>query len=119
MFPDVLHTPRLILRHIVREDATAIFERYAQDPEVSRYTVWTPHRSLADAETFVADSLASPADTARTYALCTRDDAGLVGVLGLRRVNPHHLAFGYILVQRWSERGLMTPGDCFLYAKVR
>jgi ribosomal-protein-alanine N-acetyltransferase len=29
-------------------DAEAIFRGYAQDPEISRYMIWRPHRSIAD-----------------------------------------------------------------------
>ena len=108
MFSEFFDTPRLILRPVARDDAVAIFEGYAQDPEVSRYTVWMPHRSLADAEAFVGGCLAAPPDAARTYAICEREKGALLGVLALRRGSPHHIELGYVLARRWWRQGLMT-----------
>jgi len=48
----VLQTADLILRKPARKDAKDIF-RYASDPEVARYVLWEPHRSLAETRSFV------------------------------------------------------------------
>ena len=47
-----LETPDLILRKPAMKDAKDIF-RYASDPEVARYVLWEPHRSLAETRSFV------------------------------------------------------------------
>ena len=47
-----LETADLILRKPVMKDAKDIF-RYASDPEVARYVLWEPHRSLAETKSFV------------------------------------------------------------------
>ena len=47
-----LETPDLILRKPAMKDARDIF-RYASDPEVARYVLWEPHRSLAETRSFV------------------------------------------------------------------
>lgn len=49
-----LTTPRLHLRPLTLADGPAIFA-YAQDPEVSRYTLWEPHRTEADSEGYIRD----------------------------------------------------------------
>lgn len=45
-------TERLRLRLPTSADAEQIFARYGQDAAVSRYTGWTPHRSIEDTVTF-------------------------------------------------------------------
>lgn len=45
--PLTLKTDRLILRAIDLSDADAIFQ-YAKNPNVSRFTLWEPHKSLED-----------------------------------------------------------------------
>ena len=45
--PPVLETADLTLRPVRMKDADDIF-RYASDPEVARYVLWDPHRSLAE-----------------------------------------------------------------------
>ena len=53
MFPDVIHTERLLLRQPRLDDARAIFDGYAQDPEVTRYLTWRPATSIQEDEDFV------------------------------------------------------------------
>ena len=52
--PTFLETERLVLRAPRVSDANALFDGYAQDPEVTRYTVWRPHASLAETEAFLS-----------------------------------------------------------------
>lgn len=47
-----LETADLILRKPAVKDAKDIF-RYASDPEVARYVLWEPHRSVAETRSFV------------------------------------------------------------------
>ena len=42
-----LETDRLLLRRFVVDDADAMFQNWASDPEVTKYLTWPPH---ADAE---------------------------------------------------------------------
>jgi [ribosomal protein S5]-alanine N-acetyltransferase len=108
MLPDAFHTSRLALRPIAAEDADPIFDAYAQDPDVTRYLVWRPHRSRAETAAYVARCLAAPADCARTYVLLGRGDGRVRGAFDLRRCAPHRLGFGYVLARAWWGQGLMT-----------
>ncbi|MGE0614601.1 MAG: GNAT family N-acetyltransferase [Bacteriovoracia bacterium] len=49
-----LKTERLILRPLALSDAPAIFA-YAQNPNVSRWTMWEPHLSVKDTEAYILD----------------------------------------------------------------
>ena len=48
----VLETDDLILRKPARKDAKDVFG-YASDPEVARYVLWEPHRSLSETRSFI------------------------------------------------------------------
>jgi len=39
--PETLRTGRLVLRRARLDDAQAVFDAYASDPEVTRYMTWT------------------------------------------------------------------------------
>lgn len=51
--PGFFETERLLLRRPKPSDATAIFDEYAQDPEVTRFLAWRPHQSIADTIAFL------------------------------------------------------------------
>lgn len=49
----VLETEDLLLRKPARRDAEDIY-RYASDPEVARYVLWDPHRSISETRAFIS-----------------------------------------------------------------
>ncbi len=108
LFPDRFATARLILRPIARGDALAIFAAYAQDPEVARFLVWRPHRTLAETEAYIARCLTASPTGSRTYVLTGRADGRLIGAFELRRPDPHRLDCGYVLARPHWGRGLMS-----------
>jgi RimJ/RimL family protein N-acetyltransferase len=52
-----LKTARLVLRRPEGADAERIFRAYASDPEVTRFLMWRPHGSIADAEAAIAERI--------------------------------------------------------------
>ena len=42
----LIETPRLLLRPFVIEDAAAMLQNWASDPEVTKYLTWPPHENL-------------------------------------------------------------------------
>lgn len=106
MFPASFETARLALRPMQIEDAKAIFERYAQDVEVTRYLTWRPHTSIKQAESYVQACL--KAETSRTYMLLQRKTGEIVGAFDLRQAGQARLEYGYVLARPFWGRGLMT-----------
>ncbi len=121
--PPDLTTDRLHLRAPKREDAPAIFAGYGADPEVTRYLVWRPHQSVADAEAFIGACHANmAAGHELPWAIMGRHapDAGqLLGMIALRLVRPTPAhdgvpAFGaqgevgYVLGRQHWGRGVVT-----------
>ena len=76
-------------------DATAIFERYASDPEVTRFLGWPRHRSLADTEGFLKVSHSEwERWPAGPYLVLSRADGMLLGS-GFTFETPDRAATGY------------------------
>src|SRR5438034_6926861 len=69
MLPYRFATARLILRPIAAADAPPIFAGYTQDPEVVRFLIWRPHRSIADTEAYISGCISEPSDQSRSYVV--------------------------------------------------
>jgi len=103
-----IETERFILRKVRMEDASAIFETYAQDPEVTRYLTWKPHQNIQDTEQF----LLACGQLWRTgkdfaYAITLKDDNKLIGMFGLFPMKLK-LEVGYVLARPYWGKGYMT-----------
>jgi [ribosomal protein S5]-alanine N-acetyltransferase len=108
VLPDRFDSARLILRPIAAADAPSIFAAYAQDPEVVRFVIWRPHRTLADTEAYINGCISEPSDQSRSYVLIARTDGQLLGAFALRQPEAHRLDCGYVLARPHWRRGLMT-----------
>jgi ribosomal-protein-alanine N-acetyltransferase len=108
MLPSGFRTARLTLRPIAMADAGPIFTAYAQDPEVTQFLIWRPHRTRQDIESYIRSCLRTPPHRARTYVLVGRKDSVIRGCLDLRQVDRHRLEFGYVLARAFWGQGLMT-----------
>lgn len=108
MLPDKFITARLSLRPIAMSDAGQIFKAYQRDPEVTRFLIWRPHRTLSDIESYIRSCLRTPPHRARTYVMQGRKDSVIRGCMDLRQADRHRLEFGYVLARAWWGQGLMT-----------
>jgi [ribosomal protein S5]-alanine N-acetyltransferase len=108
MLPDTFRTARLVLRPIVLEDAGPIFNSYADDPEVTRFLTWRPHQGRSDTDAYIASSIATPPEVARTYVLIDARNSAVKGAFDLRQVARYRVEFGYVLARAWWGQGLMT-----------
>jgi RimJ/RimL family protein N-acetyltransferase len=104
-----IETERLFLRRPERDDLITIFQRYASDPEVTRFLAWPRHRSLADTEAFLAFS---DAEWQRwpvgPYLILSGDDGTLLGATGLRFVTASLAETGYVLARDAWGQGYAT-----------
>lgn len=134
-------TNRLVMKSPTRAEAAVMFETYAADPEVSRYTIWRPHRSVEETEQFLRRcedgyvlaprlwrrglmseavagliewAMASP-EIFRVWAVCDADNvasARLLESVGMRREGT---------LRRWLVHPNLgdAPRDCLCYAIVK
>jgi [ribosomal protein S5]-alanine N-acetyltransferase len=106
--PETIQTERLLLRKPRVEDAPAVFEGYAQDPEVTRYLVWKPHKNVQETEQFLSACerlWRTRKDFA--YAITIKDSKTLIGMLGLHPMNLK-IEVGYALARPYWGQGYMT-----------
>lgn len=105
--PPVLTTARLVLRRARDGDAERVFAGWAQDPDVTKYLVWTPHQGLDDSRAHVARCDAAWENgTTYTWFLEDRETAALVGSIAARP-GVHGVNIGYVLARPYWGRGLM------------
>ena len=97
--PRTIDTERLLLRRPVGTDAQSIFERYASDPDVTRYMSWPMHRSVADTRAFLAWSDADWEQwPAGSYLVFSREGI-LLGGTGLTFKTPVFAITGYVFAR--------------------
>lgn len=107
--PTHIETSRLLLRRPRPDDAAAVFDRYANDADVTRFVGWPKHRSVADTQAFLAWCDAEwKRWPAGAYLICRRDDGGLLGSTGLSFEAPFRASTGYVLAQDAWGRGYAT-----------
>ncbi|MCC6625350.1 MAG: GNAT family N-acetyltransferase [Deltaproteobacteria bacterium] len=111
-------TARLVLRAPrPADDAPALVENWASDPEVTRYLLWMTYSpgDVASAELFLglcADNWASGVGH-RPWAICERLADGAsgspIGMIGVTPGSaPHSLEVGYVLGRAWWGKGYTT-----------
>ena len=110
--PDELLTARLRLRPPTLDDAPAIFERYATDPQVTRFMSWGPHANEGVTRDFLRDVLAAREWGERwPWVLERRADRRLLGMIELR-VQGATAAFGYVVERPSWGQGFATEAAC-------
>ena len=106
---DLVETKRLILRPPSIEDASFIFERYAADPDVTRFLSWPQHQSLSDSEAFIQFSRESWEQwEAGPYLIWSRDRGRLLGSTGYTMRTPQLAVTGYVLARDAWGMGYAT-----------
>jgi len=107
-----------VLRKPELKDAAAIFRNYTQDPEVTRYLVWTPHQTLRDSEDWIRhciDKFDPEANLSYVIAENGTDEA--VGMIGAK-IAGHQAVVGYVLAKRFWGKGIMTQALTALVAEL-
>jgi RimJ/RimL family protein N-acetyltransferase len=103
--PEHISTERLMLRPPHMEDAIAIFEGWAQDPEVTRYLTWRPHERIKETEEFVQNCLRAWETQNRfPYMITLKDSGEVIGMIDPRIEGPK-IGIGYGLARAHWGRG--------------
>ena len=76
-----IETPRLLLRRLMPSDAPMMYANWANDPEVTRWLRWTPHKDVAETQELLsAWALLYPNDTSiATDAIAVDASGNAVG----------------------------------------
>lgn len=106
MTTPTIQTARLLLQPFTRADAADVFA-YASNPNVSRFTTWQTHRTVADSEGFIERVLAGGPDE-HTWAIRQLNQATVIGAIEFNLIAPAEADFHYVLSEPFWNRGLMT-----------
>jgi len=105
--PNEFVTARLRLRRPEPADAPLIFERWTQDPEVTRYLVWSPHQDVSESEAHIRRCI-DDWNSGQAYVWFLEDPISgeLIGSLAAR--HHHGINVGYLLARDSWGRGYMV-----------
>jgi RimJ/RimL family protein N-acetyltransferase len=107
--PVRIETARLTLRQPEMGDALLMFERYAGDPEVTRFLGWPRHRTVRDTEAFLRFSAEEwKRWPAGPYLIILRGDGQLLGSTGLGFQTSDEAVTGYVLAKDAWGKGYAT-----------
>ncbi|WP_296628585.1 GNAT family N-acetyltransferase [uncultured Negativibacillus sp.] len=104
-----LTTERLTLRPFTPNDAQAMFDNWASDPEVTRFLMWPTHLSVDTTRTILESWLPLYQDSNYYHWVITLD-AIPIGTVGLFILNEKAGVgdLGYCLGKRWWKQGIMS-----------
>ena len=106
--PELLETSHLLLRLPVREDSYAIFQKYAQDQEVTKYLTWKPHKNIDITREFVNRCIQCWQDeSAFPWIVVRKNDSELVGMIELR-IDHFRADLGYGIAREYWGNGYAT-----------
>lgn len=107
--PPELYTPRVRLRGVLEEDATALFKMYA-DPHSARFMAREVMNTVDEARAKIrTDAEEARRGDAVRWVLCDRMSSTALGYLGLFRWNQRNRCaeVGYVLAREHWGQGLM------------
>lgn len=106
--PETLETTRLLLRLPIMEDAEPIFQKYAQDPEVSKYLIWHLHKNIDTTREFLHGCIQCWKDeTAFPWVITNKNDNVLLGMIEIR-IDRYLADFGYGIARQYWGNGYAT-----------
>jgi ribosomal-protein-alanine N-acetyltransferase len=105
--PERMETERLILRTPQFEDAHAMFERWAQDSEVTRYLTWRPHVRFEESQAAIARAISAWESGSRfPYMIALQETNDVIGMIDPRIEGPK-VGIGYVIGRAYWGNGYM------------
>ena len=107
-----LETERLVLRPFVLDDAQAMYDNWANDPEVTRYLTWPTHQNVEVSEMVLRDWVAGYASPSYyQWAIVPKELNGPIGAISVvqdidERIQSAHI--GYCIGRNWWHQGITS-----------
>ena len=115
---ETITTERLTLRPPTIDDAGAIFDAYAQDPDVTRHTNWAPHASIEVTREFLGEAIDAWSGNARfVWVVGDKASGELVGGLETR-LEAHRAEVGFVFRRSTWGKGFATEATGALIEHV-
>ena len=106
-----LETPRLILRQFTMEDAQAMYDNWASDPEVTKYLTWPTHGSIDVTRMVLTDWVESYAkDDFYQWGIELKElgrPIGSISTVNLKEA-AEKVEIGYCIGSCWWHQGIMS-----------
>lgn len=107
-----LETDRLILRRYVGEDAAAMYENWASDPEVTKYLTWPAHPSPEVSQMVIDSWISSYSDqSCYHWAIVLKADGdrpvGDIAVVQMDEATSK-AQIGYCIGRAWWHQGITS-----------
>ena len=106
---DKLETERLLLRHFREDDAEAMFNNWASDPEVTKYMTWNPHENVETTKYILGlwmEEYKKP-ETIR-FGITLKSSGELIGGIDVVEHIDNKPVIGYCLSRKYWNKGYMT-----------
>ena len=108
-----LRTERLTLRALRELDAEDMYE-YAKDPEVTKYLLWSEHKSLAFTKEYLAyvESRYALGDL-YDWAITLTDSGKMIGTCGFTKIDTvnNSAEIGYVLNPAYHHMGIASEAS--------
>lgn len=107
-----LESNRLILRKFRIEDAQAMFEHWANDPEVTKFLMWPHHENIDVSKNVLSDWICHyEDDDFYTWAIILKENGdmpiGSIGVV-LKDDKIEMVHIGYCIGKKWWKQGITS-----------
>ena len=120
-----IETPRLLLRRLMPSDAPMMYANWANDPEVTRWLRWTPHKDVAETQELLsAWALLYPNEDYYQWAIVEKATGQVFGSISLYNSLPGEPQQktewpgldltdgvwepGYCIGRKWWNKGFTT-----------
>ncbi|MDO8543363.1 MAG: GNAT family protein [Opitutaceae bacterium] len=105
--PATFATSRLVGRMPRADDAPAVFNSYACDPEVTRYLSWRAYDRVEPLAAFLRECVAhwEKGDGHLAWLLCLKGTDTPIGSIGMTMEGGGKVMFGYVLARKFWRHG--------------
>ncbi len=107
----LIETSRMILRPFVPEDAAAMYDNWASDPDVTKYLSWPTHESVEISRMVTADWVSHYGEeNYYQWAIVPKNLGQPIGSIAAVNINDRvgKVEIGYCIGKRWWHQGIMT-----------
>lgn len=105
----ILKTKRLVLRPLSLDDAQAMYDNWASDPQVTRFMNWFTHENIEVTRAILAEWVPQYQDPSY-YHWCITLDGEPVGAIAILNIQERSMAgeLGYNIGRKWWRQGITS-----------
>ena len=104
----MIETERLILRRFEENDAQAMFNNWASDPEVTKYLTWPTHQNIETTKFIINIWLNDYENNPHRFGIVLKETNELIGSIDVVSIENNIPEIGYVLSRKYWSQGIMT-----------